>query len=92
VSLIIGTTINGTLSLIPSYNPVTITGTGGVKATANLADAIDGNSAAAWAISNAGTISSVFGYGGNLAGLNSTVINFGSISGTGGIVLSNDAR
>jgi hypothetical protein len=34
----------------------------------------------------------VFGYGGNLAGLNSTVINFGSISGTGGIVLSNDAR
>jgi hypothetical protein len=90
VSLTIGTIINGTLSLIPGYNPVTITVTGGVKATAALADAIDGNSAAAWAISNAGTISSVFGYGGNLAGLNSNVINFGSISGAGGIVLSND--
>src|SRR4029077_2113894 len=90
VSLTISTIINGTLSLIPSYNPVTITFTGGVKATAALADAIDGNSAIAWAISNAGTISSMFGYGGNLAGLNSTVINFGSISGAGGIVLSND--
>jgi hypothetical protein len=68
VSLTISTIINGTLSLIRSYNPVTITVTGGVKATAALADAIDGNSATAWAISNAGTISSVFGYGGNLAG------------------------
>jgi DDE domain len=56
MSLTISTIINGTLSLIRSYNPVTITGTGGVKATAPGADAIDGNSATAWAISNAGTM------------------------------------
>jgi hypothetical protein len=31
VSLTISTIINGTLSLIRSYNPVTITFTGGVK-------------------------------------------------------------
>ena len=68
MSLTIGTIINGTLSLVPSYNPVTITGTGGVKATATGADAIDGNSATAWTISNAGTISSTSGYGVNLAG------------------------
>jgi hypothetical protein len=90
VSLTIGTIINGTLNLIRSYNPVTITFTGGVKATAALADAIDGNLAAAWAILNDGTISSVSGYGGNLAGPNSNVINFGSISGAGGIVLTDD--
>jgi hypothetical protein len=83
VSLTIGTIINGTLNLIRSYNPVTITFTGGVKATAALADAIDGNLAAAWAILNDGTISSVSGYGGSLAGPNRNVINFGSISGAG---------
>jgi hypothetical protein len=71
VSLTISTIINGTLSLIRSYNPVTITFTGAVKATAALADAIDGNSATAWAISNAGTISSTSAYGVNLAGQNS---------------------
>jgi hypothetical protein len=90
MSLTISTIINGTLSLIRSYNPVTITGTGGVKATAPGADAIDGNSATAWAISNAGTISSASGYGVNLAGQNSNVSNSGSISGTGGVNLSND--
>jgi hypothetical protein len=90
VSLTIGTIISGTLNLIRSYNPVTITGAGGVKATAALADAIDGNSATAWAISNAGTISSASGYGVNFAGLNSNVSNSGSISGTGGVNLSLD--
>ena len=45
MSLIILTMINGTLSLIRSYNPVTILGSGGVKATASLADAIDGDQA-----------------------------------------------
>jgi hypothetical protein len=90
VSLTIATIINGTVSLIRSYNPVTITGTGGVKATATRADAIDGNSATAWAISNAGTISSTSAYGVNLAGQNSNVSNSGSISGTGGVNLSVD--
>jgi hypothetical protein len=90
VSLTISTTINGTLSLVPSKNPVTIRASGGVAATAAMADAIDGNSASVWAISNAGTISSMFGFGVNLAGLNSNVRNSGSISGAGGIVLSND--
>jgi hypothetical protein len=69
VSLIIGTIINGTLSLIPSYNPVTILGTGGVKATATGADAIDGASGVGWKITNSGTVSSTSGYGVNLAGL-----------------------
>ena len=90
MSLTIGTIINGTLTLIRSYNPVTILPTGGVKATATGAEAIDGNVAAAWVIWNAGTISSLSGYGGSLAGPNSNVINFGSISGAGGIALSHD--
>jgi hypothetical protein len=63
---------------------------GGVTATGTTADAIDGNSSAAWAISNAGTICSLSGYGVNLAGQNSNVRNSGSISGGGEVNLSND--
>ena len=49
------------------------------------ADAIDGDSSTAWAISNAGMISSASGYGVFLAGAGSSVTNNpgGSISGTG---------
>jgi hypothetical protein len=90
VSLTISTIINGTLSLIPGYNPVTITSAGGVNATASLADAIDGDSSTAWMISNAGAVSSTSGYGVNLNGPNSNVSNSGSISGAGGVFLNND--
>ena len=91
MSLTIKTTINGTLALVPSNNPVTITGSGGVTATGTMADAIDGlDSGTAWAISNAGTLSSSSGSGVTLAGLNSGVSNSGSISGAGGVNLSND--
>jgi hypothetical protein len=85
VSRIINTTINGTLSLLPTDNPLTITASGGVSATATGADAIDGDSSTAWAISNAGTISSASGYGVSLLGAGSSVTNYpgGSISGTG---------
>ncbi len=85
MSLIVLTTIKGTLSLIPSNNPVIILPTGGVKATATGADAIDGNSATGWSIWNTGTVSSASGYGMSLAGLNSTVVNSGSISGAAGV-------
>ena len=90
MSLTISTIINGTLTLVPSYNPVTILGTGGVKATATGADAIDGNSSTAWMISNAGTISSASGLGLYLNGPSSNLSNSGSISGVGGIFLNND--
>ena len=85
MSRTINTTINGTLSLLPTDNPLTITASGGVNATATGADAIDGNSSTAWAISNAGTISSASGYGVSLLGAGSSVTNYsgGSISGTG---------
>jgi hypothetical protein len=85
VSRTINTTINGTLSLLPTDNPLTITASGGVNATATGADAIDGDSSTAWAISNAGTISSASGYGVSLLGAGSSVTNYsgGSISGTG---------
>jgi hypothetical protein len=85
VSRTINTTINGTLSLVPTDNPLTITASGGVNATATGADAIDGDSSTAWAISNAGKISSASGYGVSLAGAGSSVTNYagGSISGTG---------
>jgi hypothetical protein len=83
VSLIINKPINSTLSLLPTDNPLTITATGGVIVAG--ADAIDGDSSTAWAISNAGTISSTNGYGVSLAGAGSSVTNYagGSISGTG---------
>jgi hypothetical protein len=82
VSLIINKPIPGPLSLQPTDNPLTITASGGVIATAT--DAIDGDSSTAWAISNAGTISSASGYGVSLLGAGS-VTNYsgGSISGTG---------
>jgi hypothetical protein len=82
VSRTINTTINGTLSLQPTDNPLTITASGGVIVAG--ADAIDGDSSTAWAISNAGTVSSTSGYGVSLAGAGS-VTNYsgGSISGTG---------
>jgi hypothetical protein len=81
VSRTINTPIIGTLSLLPTDNPLTITASGRVNATA---DAIDGDSSTAWAISNAGKISSATGYGVFLAGAGS-VTNYsgGSISGTG---------
>ena len=90
MSLTISTIINGTLTLLPSNNPVTILGTGGVQATATGADAIDGDSSTAWMISNAGTISSASGLGLYLNGPSSNLSNSGSISGVGGIFLNND--
>ncbi|MGB7973377.1 MAG: hypothetical protein WCF81_03280, partial [Roseiarcus sp.] len=89
--LIIGKIIHGTLNLIQSYNPVTILITGGVEATANLADAIDGNGTTSYAIVNSGTISSKSGYATDLSGPNSYFINYGSISGAGGLLLTDDA-
>jgi hypothetical protein len=82
VSRTINTTINSTLSLQPTDNPLTITASGGVIVAG--ADAIDGDSSTAWAISNAGTVSSTSGYGVSLAGAGS-VTNYsgGKISGTG---------
>ena len=82
MSRTINTTINSTLSLQPTDNPLTITASGGVIVAG--ADAIDGDSSTAWAISNAGTVSSTSGYGVSLAGAGS-VTNYsgGSISGTG---------
>jgi hypothetical protein len=62
VSLTINT-INGPLSLLPTDNPLTITASGSVIATATGADAIDGDSSTAWAISNAGKIQSASGNG-----------------------------
>ena len=59
MSRTINTTINGPLFLLPTDNPLTITASGGVNATAT--DAIDGDSSTAWAISNAGTVSSASG-------------------------------
>jgi hypothetical protein len=83
VSRTINTTINSTLSLQATDNPLTITASGGVIVAG--ADAIDGGSSTAWAISNAGTVSSTSGYGVSLAGAGSSVTNNpgGSISGTG---------
>ena len=89
MSLTINTTINGTLSLAPSNNPIAITASGGVKATATGADAIDGDSSMAWMISNAGTISSASGFGLYLNGPSSNLSNSGSISGAGGMFLNN---
>jgi hypothetical protein len=63
VSLTINKPIPGPLSLQPTDNPLTITASGGVNATATGADAIDGDSSTAWAISNAGTIQSASGNG-----------------------------
>ena len=82
MSRTINTTINSTLSLQPTDNPLTITASGGVIVAG--ADAIDGDSSTAWAISNAGTVSSTSGYGVFLAGAGS-VTNYsgGKISGTG---------
>ena len=89
MGLTLSTTYNGTLSLAPSDNPLTVTATGGVAATAAGADAIDGGSGVDWSITNSGTVSSTLGYGVNLAGLGD-VSNSNSISGTGGVLL-NDA-
>ena len=89
MSLTINTTINGTLSLAPSNNPIAITASGGVAATATLADAIDGDSSTAWMISNAGTISSASGFGLYLNGPSSNLSNSGAISGAGGMFLNN---
>jgi hypothetical protein len=93
VSLTINTPINSTLSLLPTDNPLTITASGGVNVTAP-ADAIDGDSSTAWAISNAGTISvsslpgSAPGDGVFLLGAGSSVTNSGSISSTNGYGVS----
>jgi hypothetical protein len=90
VSLRISTTINGTLSLVQSNNPVIITASGGVTATGTMADAIDGDSSTAWMISNAGTVSSASGFGVNFNGPSSNVSNSGSISGAGEVFLNNE--
>ena len=73
----------GPLSIQPTDSPLTITASGGVNADG--ADAIDSDSRPAWAISNAGTVSSASGYGVSLAGAGNSVTNNpgGSISGTG---------
>ena len=85
MSRTINTTINGPLFLLPTDNPLTITASGGVNATAT--DAIDGDSSTAWAISNAGKIQSASGNGMFLlagsAGSSVTNNPGGSISGTG---------
>ena len=83
MSRTINNTITSTLSLLPADNPLTITASGRVIVA--TADAIDGDSSTAWAISNAGIISSASGYGVFLAGAGSSVTNNpgGSISGTG---------
>ena len=89
MSTTIVTSYSGTLTLAPSDNPLTVAPSGSVIATAAGADAIDGGSGINWTVTNSGTVSSTFGYGLNLAGP-SIVNNAGSISGVGGVVLSDD--
>lgn len=76
----------GPVTLRSSDNPLTITSNGKVIASGAGIDGIDGGSGSAWAISNAGTVSSDGGYGVSLAGVG-TVQNSGAISGTDAIFL-----
>jgi hypothetical protein len=81
----ISSTINGTLVLVTTDNPLTITSSGSVTATASGADAIDGGSGTSWSITNDGGIASSLGYGVNLNGTGSSIFNSGSISGQGAV-------
>jgi hypothetical protein len=86
MSLTINTVLNGTLGLQASDNPVTITSSGGVVASATGADAIDGASGVNWSIQNSGNIQSSSGFGVYLLGL-ATIVNSSTISGNAGIRL-----
>jgi len=83
----ISNAISGTLVLATADNPLTITGSGSVTATASGADAIDGSSGTSWSITNSGGIASSLGYGVYLNGTGSGVFNSGSISGQGAVHL-----
>src|SRR6266446_1376267 len=83
----ISNAISGTLVLATADNPLTITGSGSVTATASGADAIDGGSGTSWSITNSGGIASSLGYGVYLNGTGSGVFNSGSISGQGAVHL-----
>jgi hypothetical protein len=84
----ISTAINGKLVLATTDNPLTITGSGSVTATASGTDAIDGGSGTSWSITNNGAIASSLGYGVNLSGTGSSIFNSGSISGQGAVRLA----
>ena len=83
----ISSAINGKLVLATTDNPLTITSSGSVTATASGADAIDGGSGTPWSITNNGAIASSLGYGVYLSGTGSSVFNSGSISGQGAVHL-----
>jgi hypothetical protein len=87
MSRTISTLLSGTLTLAPTDNPLTITFSGGVAATAPGADAIDGGAGVNWSITNSyGAISSATGYGVFLLG-QAAIVNYGAISGSGGVRL-----
>lgn len=87
MSRTISTLLSGTLTLAPTDNPLTITFSGGVAATAPGADAIDGGAGVNWSITNSyGSISSATGYGVFLLG-QAAIVNYGAISGSGGVRL-----
>ncbi|WP_296714739.1 hypothetical protein [Rhodoblastus sp.] len=87
MSRTISTLLSGTLTLAPTDNPLTITFSGGVAATAPGADAIDGGTGVNWSITNSyGSISSATGYGVYLLGP-AAIVNYGAISGNGGVRL-----
>ena len=73
-------TISGPLTLKPSDNPLTITGTGSVASTGANNDAIDGAAGTAWSIINKGAVSSEQGWAISLAGVGA-LDNSGMISG-----------
>lgn len=79
--LTISSALTGPIALAATDNPVTITSTGSVKATASGANAIDGASGTTWSISNAGTVASDQHHGISLHGTGSSIVNSGSISG-----------
>ena len=83
----ISSAISGTLALATSDNPLTITSSGSVTATASGADAIDGGSGTSWSITSYGAIASSLGYGVYLTGTGSSILNSGSISGQGAVHL-----
>src|SRR6266568_104281 len=87
MALIISSKYNGTLKLTSKNNPLTITSTGRVTATAQYADAIDGGSGVNWLITNYGTVSSSNGFGIYLLG-SGTINNYYKISGYEGVRLA----
>jgi hypothetical protein len=72
--------ISGPLTLTPSDNPLTITGTGSVASMGANNDGIDGAAGTAWSIINKGTVSSEEGWAISLAGAGA-LDNSGMISG-----------